>query len=89
MTVGVTVFISIIPLPMVEATVVLKIRKATKLKKAAHRTARRGESTLVDTIVEMELAASCMPLVKSKTSDRAMTKIISANWKNPSDTPVH
>jgi hypothetical protein len=43
------------------------MRKATKLKKAAQMTACRGDKTLVETTVEMELAASCMPLVKSKT----------------------
>jgi hypothetical protein len=63
MTVGVTVLISIMPFPIVEATAVPNMRKATKLKKAAQTTARRGESTRVDTIVEMELAASCMPFV--------------------------
>ncbi len=39
MTVGVTVLISIMPLPMVEATVVPKTKKAMKLKKAAQMTA--------------------------------------------------
>jgi hypothetical protein len=63
MTVGVTMLTFIMPFPIVEATAVPNKRKATKLKKAAHKTARRGERTLVDTIVEMELAASCMPFV--------------------------
>jgi hypothetical protein len=39
------------------------MRKATKLKKAAQTTAFLGVKTLVETIVAMELAASCMPLV--------------------------
>ena len=77
-TVGVMVLMSIMPLPMVLATAVPKTKKATKLKKAAHTTARRGESTRVETMVEMELAASCMPLVKSKTRARPITTITSA-----------
>jgi len=36
----------------------LKIKKATKLKKAAQTTAWNGVSTLVDTMVAIELAAS-------------------------------
>ena len=36
----------------------LKIKKAAKLKKAAHTTAWKGVSTLVETIVAIELAAS-------------------------------
>jgi hypothetical protein len=62
-TVVVTVLISIIPLPMVLATVVPNMRKATKLKKAAQMTAFRGDKTLVETMVEIEFAASCIPLV--------------------------
>jgi hypothetical protein len=62
-TVGVIVLISTIPLPIVSATVVLNIRKATKLKNAAQMTACLGDKTLVETIVEMEFAASCIPLV--------------------------
>ena len=48
---------------MVDATWVPKTRKATKLKKAAQATARRGVSTRVDTTVAMELAASWKPFV--------------------------
>ncbi|MPM83272.1 hypothetical protein SDC9_130335 [bioreactor metagenome] len=36
----------------------LAIKKATKLKNAAQRTALKGVNTLVDTIVAMEFAAS-------------------------------
>jgi hypothetical protein len=36
----------------------LKIKKAAKLKKAAHTTAWNGDNTLVETIVAIELAAS-------------------------------
>jgi hypothetical protein len=72
-TVGVTVLISTIPFPIVWATVVLNMRKATKLKNAAQMTARRGDKTLVETIVEIEFAASCIPFVKSKT--KAMNTI--------------
>src|SRR5829696_3665078 len=55
-------------LPTVLATAVWKIRKAMKLKQAAQRTASRGVSTLVETTVAIELAASWKPLVKSNTS---------------------
>src|SRR3989344_8059786 len=65
-TIGVTTLISIRPLPMVFATAVPKTKNAMKLKNAAHTTACRGERTRVETIVAMELAASCTPLVKSK-----------------------
>lgn len=47
-----------IPFPMVVATVRGKIKKAMKLKKAAHQTAAKGESTLVETIVAIEFAQS-------------------------------
>ena len=43
---------------MVEATLVQKIQKAIKLKKAAQATAWRGVRTRVETMVAMELAAS-------------------------------
>ncbi len=43
---------------MVLATRGAKTNIATKLKKAAHRTAVRGESTRVETTVAIELAAS-------------------------------
>ena len=43
----------------------LAIKKATKLKDAAHNTALKGVSTLVETIVAIELAASWNPLIKS------------------------
>ena len=71
-TVGVTALTSIIPLPTVLATAVPKIKKAMKLKKAAQITANLGVRTLVDTIVEMELAASCIPFVKSKAKATRM-----------------
>ncbi len=77
MTGGVTTEMSIIPAPIVWATPVPKMRKATKLKNAAQRTARRGDRTRVETTVAMELAASCMPLVKSNanaTRTMKMTK---------------
>jgi hypothetical protein len=55
---------------------VLNIRKATKLKTAAQTTACLGDKTLVETIVEMEFAASCIPLVKSNTRAIMMTKMM-------------
>lgn len=51
------------PFPMVEATEVPKTRKTMKLKNAAQITASPGESTRVETMVEIELAASCVPFV--------------------------
>ena len=44
----------------------LEIKKATKLKNAAHKTAWNGERTFVDTIVAIEFAESWNPLMKSK-----------------------
>jgi len=46
------------PFPIVVATLRGKIRKARKLNVAASPTAARGESTLVETTVAMELAES-------------------------------
>src|SRR5215203_3757533 len=43
-----------------------------KLKNAAHSTAYCGRSTRVDTIVAIELAASCNPLRKSNSSATAI-----------------
>ena len=65
---------SIIPAPIVWATPVPKMRKAMKLKKAAQRTAWRGDRTRVETTVAMELAASCMPFVKSNANATKMMK---------------
>src|SRR5258706_10227821 len=53
------------PLPMVLATAVPKTNAATKLKKAAQTTARKGVRTRVETTVAMELAASCQPFENS------------------------
>lgn len=86
-TVGVTILMSIMPLPIVEATVVPKTRKAMKLKKAAQRTARRGERTRVETIVEMELAASCIPLVKSNANAMKIIKMMNTRFKSIDKLP--
>ena len=59
---------------IVAATAVPKIRKAAKLKNAAHATACRGESTRVETTVAMEFAASWKPLKKSNASATAMIR---------------
>ena len=75
-TSGVTVLMSIIPEPMVFATAVPKIINAAKLKNAAQITAYFGGSTRVETMVEIELAASCMPLVKSNASAVMIMKIM-------------
>src|ERR1035441_5475615 len=53
---------------MVLATAVPKVKAATKLKNAAHRTATRGDNTRMETTVAMEFAASWKPLRKSKLS---------------------
>src|SRR6185503_16715297 len=58
---------------IVEATLVPKMRKATKLKNAAHATAIRGANTRVDTTVAMEFAASWNPFEKSNASASRMT----------------
>src|SRR4030042_2012758 len=88
----VTIVISTIPLPIVVATPVPTMRKAMKLKKAAQTTACRGVTTRVETMGEMELAASCMPLVKSKTRAIRMigmikNRLVSIN--NPWYTSSH
>ena len=86
-TMGVTFFISINPLPTVLATVVPNIKKAIKLKNAAQATAARGDKTLVDTMVAMEFAASCIPLVKSKIKATIIMNTI--NMKNISGMLDH
>src|SRR6185295_18438299 len=68
MTAKLTTDKSIMPLPTVLATAVPARKAATKLKNAAQITALPGESTRVETTVAIELAASCKPLMKSKTS---------------------
>jgi hypothetical protein len=54
------------------------MRKAMKLKKAAHSTACLGVRTPVETTVEIEFAASCIPLVKSKTRAMMMMKMMNS-----------
>ena len=73
---------SIIPLPTVAATAVPKMRNAMKLKKAAQVTACLGVNTRVETIVDMELAASCIPLVKSKANATMIIKMIYSKFKS-------
>ncbi len=58
MTRSLTIAGSMMPLPIVAATVNGKIRKAMKLKNAAQTTAVVGASTRVETTVATELAAS-------------------------------
>src|SRR5712691_5638515 len=65
---GSTISAETMPVPTVCATCAPKIAKATKLKKAAHTTACCGRNTRVDTMVAIELAASCNPLRKSNAS---------------------
>src|SRR6266508_3089878 len=59
---------------MVEATLVLNTRNATKLKTAAQTTAKLGERTRVDTTVAIEFAASWKPLKKSNDRATRMTR---------------
>jgi hypothetical protein len=51
------------------------------LKKAAQMTACFGERTRVETMVETELAASCIPLVKSKIKAIAIMIIINIDTR--------
>ena len=53
----------------------LDIKKATKLKNAAHKTAWKGVKTFVDTMVAMELAESWNPFIQSKTKAKTMIMI--------------
>ena len=55
---AVTILGSMVPFPMVDATLTPKRKAATKLKNAAQRTASLGVRTRVDTTVAIELAAS-------------------------------
>ncbi len=64
---------------MVAPTLSGKIRKATKLKTAAQMTAACGLSTRVETTVAIELAASCMPLRKSKVRASRISSQTSAD----------
>src|ERR1700754_4448388 len=66
-----TTLASMMPVPMVLATCSPNTRKAMKVKKAAQITAYCGRNTRVDTIVAIELAASCSPLRKSNNSATA------------------
>src|SRR5262249_43764128 len=79
MTRGSTMSTSMMPVPTVCATCRPKNRKAMKLKKAAQATAYCGRSTRVDTMVAIELAASCRPLRKSNSSATAISAISSGN----------
>ena len=63
------------PVPMVCATLRPNTVKATKLKKAAQNTAYCGRSTRVETMVAIELAASCSPLRKSNSSATAIRPV--------------
>lgn len=53
------------PFPIVFATLSAKTNNAAKLKNAARRTAVLGFSTLVETIVAIEFAASFIPFRRS------------------------
>src|SRR6185295_3720028 len=68
---------SIIPLPMVLATLVPRTKAATKLKNAAQATALWGERTRVETTVAMEFAASWKPFRKSNVRATRMMKTTS------------
>src|ERR1700761_2291279 len=70
---------SMMPVPMVWATLRPNTRNATKLKNAAQNTAYCGRNTRVDTIVAIELAASCSPLRKSNSSATAINPTRTGN----------
>ena len=59
---SITVFDTVLAIPN-PPIIYLAMKKATKLNNAAHNTAWNGESTLVDTMVAMEFAASWKPLI--------------------------
>lgn len=61
------------PFPIVVATFNGNTTNAIKLKKAARITADKGDKTLVETIVAIELAESWNPFRKSKINTKAMT----------------
>ena len=61
-----------------------KTNAATKLKNAAHATACVGDSTRVETIVAIELAASWKPFRKSKTSATKMMKRMRVSMRGES-----
>ena len=66
------------PEPMVLATAIPNMNAAMKLKTAAQTTARRGESTRVETTVAMLLAASWKPFRKSKHSANRTVRVTSS-----------
>ena len=75
MTLAVTTLGSTMPFPTVCATLSPKTRKAMKLKNDAQNTASDGRSTRVETMVAIELAASCSPFRKSNSRAVAMRPI--------------
>src|ERR1700753_1273878 len=66
---------SMMPVPIVSATFNPNTEKATKLKNAAQNTAYWGRSTRVETMVAIELAASCNPLRKSNNRATALKPV--------------
>lgn len=64
---------------MVAATAVPKANGAMKFQAAAQTTAQNGRRTRVETMVAMELAASCQPLVKSNA--KLMKTMMTRRWK--------
>ncbi|VVB87070.1 Uncharacterised protein [uncultured archaeon] len=68
----VTIFVSMIPVPIIAAIAVPKTRGPTRLKTAAIVTAFNGESTFVATTVAIALAESWNPLIKSNNRARRM-----------------
>src|SRR5208337_995277 len=64
---------------MVFATATPNPKAAAKLKKAANTTAFLGERTFVETTVDMELAESWNPFVKSNTSAMPMMAAMSSH----------
>ena len=70
MTPAVTTSGATMPFPTVVATLSPKTRKAMKLKNDAQNTAKEGRSTRVDTMVAIELAASCSSVEEIEQQER-------------------
>lgn len=71
---------------IVLATATPNVNAAIKLKKAAKRTATRGERTFVETIVAIAFAESWKPFVKSKK--RAINIMIITRRTVPVSTSI-
>src|SRR3989442_2973948 len=76
---AVTIFGSMVPLPIVEATLTPKTKAATKLKNAPKTQGKRGARTLVETTEAMELARHGNPFLKSNPRAPTTTRKTTPN----------